>query len=179
MTTFVAFLRAINLAGRRKVPMADLRAVLADAGYGDVTTHLQTGNVVLQSNLRSAKTIARDLEAALGTAFDFDIDVMVRTAGETAKIVQGNPFVRRGVDPSTLAVGFLKARPAAAASRRLDGADFAPEEFALSRSELYLRYPNGLGRAKMSGAYLERALATPATLRNWSVVTKLAELSRG
>jgi uncharacterized protein (DUF1697 family) len=144
-----------------------------------VTTHLQSGNVVLESSVRSASALAGDLEDTLAAAFGFDIDVMVRSGREMVKLVKANPFLRRGIDPSTLAVGFLKAKPAAAAGRRLDGADFSPEEFALAGSEIYLRYPNGLGRAKMSPAFFERTLGTPATVRNWSVVTKLAELSRG
>ncbi|HEX6311382.1 MAG TPA: DUF1697 domain-containing protein [Acidimicrobiia bacterium] len=178
MTTFVAFLRAVNLAGRRRVPMADLRAVLADDGYGTVTTHLQTGNVVLEGRGR-AGALGERLEATLADAFGFDIDVMVRSATEMARIARANPFVQRGVDRSTLAVGFLRRRPAAAAARELDDAGFDPEEFALEGSELYLRYPNGLGRSKMSTAFFERKLATPVTVRTWGVVTKLVELSRG
>jgi uncharacterized protein (DUF1697 family) len=178
VTAFVAFLRAINLGPRRRVPMADLRAVLADAGYEGATTHLQSGNVLLQSSGTGAG-LAEGLEATLAKAFGFDIDVMVRTATELNKVAKANPFLKRGIDPSTLAVGFLRTRPPAALTRRLDGVDFGREQFALKGSDLYLRYPNGIGRSTMSTAYFERALETRSTVRNWSVVTKLVELGRG
>jgi uncharacterized protein (DUF1697 family) len=178
VAVYVALLRGINVGKSRRVAMADLRAALDEAGYGEVTTHLQSGNVVLSARERSADAAGRALEDVLRERMDLDIDVIVRTAAQLEQALGANPLHGRGVDTKTLHVGFLKSKPKAAAARALDGADFGRDEFALVGRELYLRYPDGQGRSKMSGAFFERALATPMTVRNWAVVTKLAELAR-
>jgi uncharacterized protein (DUF1697 family) len=177
VTTFVGFLRGINVGRHRRVAMADVRAALAEAGYDDVTTHLQSGNLVVASGARRPEAVERSIEEALQTALGLEVDVIVRTASGLAKVLRGNPLLGRGVDPQTLHVAFLKERPAATAARALAGADFGRDEFVLRGAEIYLRYPNGLGRSKMSTAFFERALHTPATVRNWRVVTTLVELA--
>ncbi len=179
MTTFIAFLRAINLGKNRRVPMAELRATVADAGYGEVTTHLQSGNVVFSSRTRRPDAVERAVEQLLQRDFGIEVDVMVRTAGDLAKIAKTNPLVQRGGDVTKLHVAFLKSRPSAAATRALAGYDVGRDQFALRGTELYLRYPDGVARSKMSTALFERTLGTPATVRTWKVVTKLVELSSG
>jgi uncharacterized protein (DUF1697 family) len=177
VTVFVGLLRGINVGRHRRVAMTDVRAALAEAGYDDVTTHLQSGNLIVASRARRPETVERSIEEALQTALDLEVGVMVRTASGLAKVARGNPLLRRGIDPRTLHVAFLKRRPTATAARALAGADFGREEFALRGAEIYLRYPNGLGRSKMTPAFFERTLHTPATVRNWRVVTTLLELA--
>jgi uncharacterized protein (DUF1697 family) len=179
MTTFVAFLRAINLGKVRRVPMADLRATLTEAGYSDVTTHLQSGNVVFASRARKPSAVADAVEALVQRDFGIDVDVMVRTGAELAKIADTNPLLRRRGGAANLYVAFLKSRPTAAATRALGGYDFGREEFALRGTELYLRYPDGVANSKMSTPLFERTLGTPGTVRTWKVVTRLVELSSG
>jgi uncharacterized protein (DUF1697 family) len=179
MTTFAAFLRAINLGSQRRVPMADLRAVLSDAGYTEVNTHLQSGNVVLSTRSRSSAAVERALEEHVTGAFGFEVAVMVRTNDQLAKVTENNPFLQRGGDAAGLHVAFLKQRPSAAAARAVAGLEFGRDEFVLRGAELYLRYPDGVARSKMSPPLFERTLGTPATVRTWKVVAKVAELSRG
>lgn len=174
----MALLRGVNVGKSRRVAMADLRAALDAAGYAGAATHLQTGNVVLAARERSADAVGRALEGVLRERLDLDVDVMVRTRAQLDKVLNGNPLLGRGVDTKALHIGFLKSKPPAAEARALGGADFGRDEFALSGRELYLRYPDGLGRSKMSGAFFERALTTPMTVRGWAVVTKLAQLAR-
>ena len=95
---FLALLRAINLGRVNRVPMGDLRAALADAGFTDVVTHLQSGNVVLGSTKRSPAAVATAVERLVETEFGVDTDVVVRTAGELAKIAGKHPLARRGKD---------------------------------------------------------------------------------
>jgi uncharacterized protein (DUF1697 family) len=177
VAVFVALLRGINVGKHRRVAMADVRAALAEAGYSDVKTHLQSGNVVLETRERRSEIVEQSIEKTLRTELNLAIDVIVRTARELAKITKSNPFLGRDTDPATLHVGFLKSRPTAAAARALAGADFGRDEFVLRAAELYLRYPDGYGRSKMTAAFFERTLRTPITVRNWRVVTKLAELA--
>jgi uncharacterized protein (DUF1697 family) len=179
VTTFVAFLRAINLGKQRRVPMAELRATLANAGYTEVSTYLQSGNAVFSSRARTPDAVERALEKAVTRDFGIAVDVVVRTAIDLAKIARSNPLLKGGGDAANLHVAFLKSRPPAAAARALAGHERGRDEFVLRGSELYLRYPDGVARSRMSTPVFERTLATPATVRTWKVVTKLAELSSG
>jgi len=157
--------------------MADLRSLLGDAGYADVRTHLQSGNVLLAGPRRQSRAVERSVEETLQKGLGIEIDVMVRTASELASVLDSNPFIARGEDPATLYVSFLKSKPAAKAASALEATAFDDDEFELKGRELYLRYPNGLGRSKMTSAFFERTLHVPGTVRRWPVVTKLAELA--
>jgi uncharacterized protein (DUF1697 family) len=174
---FVAFLRAINLGRVNRVPMAGLRDALTDAGFTDVTTHLQSGNVILGSAKRSPTAVATAVEDLVDAEFGVDTVVMVRTAGELTKIAAANPLARRGTDPAMLHVAFLKTRPNAAGKRALAGRTFGDDEFAIRGAEIYLRYPHGVARSTMNTALFEGALGTPGTVRTWKVVTRLRELA--
>ena len=104
VAVFVALLRGINVGKHRRVAMADLRAALAEAGYADVTTHLQSGNVILETRQRGPDAVARSIEKTLRTGLDLDIDVIVRRASDLAKVAKNNPFLGSGTDPATLHV---------------------------------------------------------------------------
>ena len=175
MAMFVALLRGINLGPRNRVPMAELRAALEEAGYEGPRTHLQTGNVILRTS-GSAKKVGESVGEVVQKEFGLDIPVIVRTAAQIEKVASENPFSK--ADAATLHVAFLESKPTAAAARKLSDLTFDPEEFELRGSELYLRYPAGLGRSKMSPSLFEKGLETSATVRTWKVVTKLAELAR-
>ena len=175
---FVALLRAINLGRVNRVPMAELRAALTNAGFGDVVTHLQSGNVVLRSAKRSPKAVADQIEEMVAAEFGVHAEVMVRTADQLAKIVRANPLARERIGPETLHVAFLKSRPVAAATRGLAGQTFGDDEFVIRGTEIYLRYPNGVAGSKMNTALFEGALGTPGTVRTWKVVTRLNDLAR-
>jgi len=174
---FVAFLRAINLGRVNRVPMAGLRTALTDAGYDDVTTHLQSGNVVLRSTKRSTTAVGRQIEDIVAGEFGVNADVMVRTAAELTKIVRTNPLVRDGTKSATLHVAFLKQRPTSTATRALAGRTFGDDEFVVRGTEIYLRYPNGVAGSNMNTALFEGALGTPGTVRTWRVVTRLNDLA--
>jgi uncharacterized protein (DUF1697 family) len=176
---FVAFLRAINLGRVNRVPMGNLRVALTDAGFTDVATHLQSGNVVLGSTKRSPSAVATAVQQLVSAEFAVDIDVMVRTAGDLAKIAAKHPLAPRRADSGALHVAFLKARPGAAARRDFSGRTFGDDEFVIQDTEVYLRYPNGVAASKMNTALFEGGLGTPATVRTWKVVTRLNELATG
>ena len=156
----VAFLRAINLGRVNRVPMRDLR-------------------VVLTSTKRTPTAVATAVEKLVRTEFGVDTDVIVRTAGELAKIARTNPLARRGVGIGELHVAFLRSRPSAAAKRALAGRTFGDDEFVIRGADVYLRYPHGVAGSKMSPPVFEGALGTRATVRTWKVVTRVDELAAG
>jgi uncharacterized protein (DUF1697 family) len=175
MPTYVALLRAINLGSRNKVSMAELRTLLAEVGADEVTTYVQSGNVVFTSAVRSAAKLERTIERQIERDLGLTVTVLVRRDAEVAALVAGNPFD----DPTTVHVTFLAEKPSAARVRSLDPARSPGDEFRVAGREVYLHCPNGYGRSKFSNAYFEKKLGVAATTRNWRTVTKLAELASG
>jgi uncharacterized protein (DUF1697 family) len=174
-TALVALLRGVNVGGRAKLPMADLRAIVAGCGYGEVRTYIQSGNVVFTAAGRPKDTVvAQTLADALAAATPLQPEVVVRTGPQLAAVVDANPFVRRGEDPAHLHVTF-GAGTAKAKVGIADLAGYAPEEAAAVGREVYLFLPGGLGRSRLAADLARRAGAT-GTTRNWRTVTRLAAM---
>jgi uncharacterized protein (DUF1697 family) len=176
MARQIAFLRAINLANKRRVSMAELRELLGDLGYREVRTHLQSGNVVLTSSA-SAKRLESELERHLAAELGLDVQVLVRTRNELADVIRRNPLGKVADNPSRYMVSFLSAKPDPKAVRELAKIDVAPEQFVVSGREIFAWYPNGFQRAKLGKVLSEKRLGVTATARNWNTVTKLLDLA--
>jgi uncharacterized protein (DUF1697 family) len=170
---WVALLRAVNLGARNKVPMAELRALLEDAGYGDVKTYIASGNVLLDGP-RSRASVARELERVVAANFGVDTTAIVRKPAELAALVNGHPF---GRDTSRSHVVFLANRPTAKAAQRLAEEDHSPDRGVVAGANVYVQYGAGVQNARLSAARLERLLGVAATHRNWRTVAALAELA--
>jgi uncharacterized protein (DUF1697 family) len=154
------------------VSMPQLRTLMESLGHTDVTTYIQSGNVIFTSE---KAVTPKSLEAAIAGTFQLEIAVMLRTPAQLDGVLKANPFAR--ADPSTVHVGFLTAKPPASAVAKLDTERFLPERFAIKGTELFLLLPNGMGRTKLPG-YLDRQLKIPMTVRTWKTATKLADLAR-
>ena len=172
MARLVALLRGINLGSRRRIAMADLRALIEALGYEDVRTLLQSGNVVFTGAPAGAREA---LEAAIADRFGFQVDVVLRTMQELAAIVAADPFGAEASNPTRYFVVFLSERPAAAALRALGEQDFTPERLSAGGRELYAWCPEGMQGSRLMRALGKPGLAETATFRNWSTVTKLLE----
>jgi uncharacterized protein (DUF1697 family) len=168
MSVLVALIRGINVGSAKRVKMADLRAALESAGYEDVRTHLQSGNVVLRTGDSAAK-----VEKAVAAATGLNVDVIVRTGAHIRKVVAENPFPQV-VDGKTLHVAFLAGKPEAI---DLDPARFAPEAWAVKGHEVYIWLPDGMRDSKLMKALSEKRYGVAATLRNWNTVTALADMA--
>jgi uncharacterized protein (DUF1697 family) len=173
----VALLRGINVGGHQRIRMGDLRVLIEGLGHESVETYLQSGNVVFRSRRKSTTSLAEGLEQAIADELGLTVKVLVRRGDEIAAVVAGTPFGDRNADSKQLHVAFLSAAPGAAAAKRIDAAQFAPDELAVVGREVYLHYPNGYGRTKLTNAVLERRLGVAATTRNWRTVTALADLA--
>jgi uncharacterized protein (DUF1697 family) len=179
MIRYACMLRAVNVSGARKLKMTELRDLCVALGFSDVTTYLQSGNVVLATNEPQAR-IGPTLSAAIGREFGYgDVTVLAWTAAELRALIAANPFVARGCAPAKLHVTFLAAGPAPAALSRLDAARYLPDELAAGKRAVYVHCPNGYGRTKLNNSFFERTLGFPATTRNWNTTTRLFELARG
>lgn len=172
MTRHVALLRGINVGGRGIVSMAALRELFESLGHVEVTTLIQSGNVVFTS---PEPVEPGSLDAAIRERFAVNCTVVVVDQDELDRVVSDNPFT--GHEPTTVHVGFMAEPPSRSAVAALHTADLAPEQHVAHGRQIYLHLPNGMGRAR-SPSYLERRLRMPITFRNWSTVTKLAGLAR-
>jgi uncharacterized protein (DUF1697 family) len=180
VTVQIALLRAINVGGRAKVAMSDLRDVMTALGFAGVRTLLQSGNVVFGAARQSGRALEDALEAAVARTLGFHVDIVVRSAAQWRAIVDSNPFPEEAArDPGHLVLMALKDRPAKRSLDELRAAHRGPEVVRADGSQLYLYYPDGIGRSKLTNALIEKHLACRATGRNWNTVLKLAELARG
>jgi uncharacterized protein (DUF1697 family) len=179
MATFVALLRSINVGGRNKVPMADLRVLVSSLGFGDVATYLQSGNLVFTGS-GSVAGVAQKIEDALDAELGVAVPVIVRTAPQLNKLIGGNPYVDQADEPTTVHVSFLADVPSPQKVRELDelSGQFGDDRFEVIGSHVYLHCPGGYGETKLHNSFLERRLATTGTTRNWRTVTALGEMVR-
>jgi uncharacterized protein (DUF1697 family) len=171
MTVHIALLRGINVGGRNRLAMPVLRTLATDLGYTDVSTYIQSGNIVLSSRQSSA-TVAAKLESAIASETGLAVPVIVRTAVEWSEMMAANPFPID--DGRKLHVIFLPSPPGDAYDH-IDAADHAPEDLAVAGRHVFLWLPNGIGRSKLAAAV--GRTGQPGTARNWNTVVKLAELS--
>jgi len=176
LTTYLALLRGINLGGVNKVPMKELRTLFEELGYEDVQTYLQSGNVVFEAKSSTSKRLAAEIEGAITEAFKPAVSVIVRTHRELERVATGKPFPTEGVKPSSLHVMFLAEPASAKAIKTLDPDRSPPDEFEVKGREVYLLFPNGSGRSKLTLDYFEKKLGTRGTGRNWNTVVKVLEL---
>ena len=177
--TQVALLRGINLGSTRRVAMPRLREVLSGAGFGDVRTYLQSGNVVLRSDL-SADQLSVTTGKLIAGEFGFEVDVIVRTRAELAKIVELNPLGSVATDPKRYQVSFLAAEPDPDRVAKLEQAAAASERVVVLGREIYAWHPEGVARSRLwSRLAAKDRLGVAATARNWTTVIALLEMAGG
>ena len=176
---YVALLRGINVGGRNKLLMRELAAMFEDAGCEDVRTYIQSGNVVFRADSTLADRLSARVTDAIAASLGYRIPVITRTAADVARVVEGNPFLAAGADPTKLHVGFLAETPDPASVARLDPNRSPPDAFEVRGDEVYLHFPAGVARSKLDNAYFDRTLNTVCTIRNWRTVCKLHEMASG
>jgi uncharacterized protein (DUF1697 family) len=174
---YVALLRAVNVGGTGKLPMATLAKLVEAVGGKNVSTYIASGNVLFDAR-GSAASFGKKIEDALRTKLKLDTDVIVRTADELEPCVKDHAFKDRGADGSRLHVVFLSAAPAESAVRELDPSRSPGDELEVRGREIHWHTPNGAGQSRLSMAYFERVLGVAGTTRNHNTVSKLYALLR-
>lgn len=176
MPVYIALLRAVNV-GKRQMRMQDLRDLLQAQGFDAVQTLLQSGNAAFKTGQTDAIALSRQLEAAIEARFGYFSDVILRTTDEIRAVIANNPFADRELDASKLLVMYLASRPDAAAIQSLMDAHTGPEELYVVGHELYIYFPDGMGRSKLSTAFTEKKISAIGTGRNWKTTLRLLELA--
>jgi uncharacterized protein (DUF1697 family) len=156
--------------------MPALRSALVDAGYEDVRTYVQSGNVVLATSEKPA-ALERSLERLITEAFSLEIPVVVRTRAQLAKVVEKNPLGAVAADPKRYQVAFLRSKLTREAVDALQAAAIDPERVVIDGLELYSWHDAGVARSKLWAAIASKKLGVDATARNWTTVTTLLEMT--
>jgi uncharacterized protein (DUF1697 family) len=175
MPRHVVLLRGINLVKHNRIAMGELRAALDAAGFRDVRTYLQSGNVVV-SSAGKPERVARDVNAVIKTRFGFDITVLVRSHDELAAVVQRNPLAKIATDPRRYLVTFLSGELPPGLAHDLSRVS-QQEPFAIIGREVYSWHPDGVGRSPLWERLAAKSLGVAATSRNWSTVSTLLTMA--
>jgi uncharacterized protein (DUF1697 family) len=185
MASHVALLRGINLAGRNKVPMADLREVVASLGHTGVTTYIQSGNVLFSTEDADTAKLASELESAIADRFGISSAVVVLTRDELAEVLKGNPYADEP-EPRFVHVVFLSAEPPQdlldriAAAQSAAQAKGSPDSVTVAGRALFLHTPGGYGTSELGKLLASvKSKGVTITARNWATACKLLALCDG
>jgi len=178
MTVFISMLRAVNVGGTSVIKMVPLRAAYEALGFKDVRSLLQSGNVLFRSGVKDPRPLARRIKQEIERRFGLQIEVVIRTLPELESIFERSPVLSPRADLAKLLVLFLTGVPDAQGQAGLVKGHKGPEMLEVRGPEVYLYYPDGVGRSKLTTAVLERHLGTMGTARNWNTLTKLLEAAR-
>ena len=177
MPTYVAFLRGINVGGKNKVPMAELRDLMSQLGFKNPRTLLQSGNAVFESDETSISKLEKALEGGIKERFGISVDLMVRTGAHLKETADSNPFPSEAAhSPHHLLVLFMKEPVAAGGVDALQAAIKGPELVRRGGSEVYMFFPDDIGHSKVTSKIMDKHLGASSTGRNWNTVLKLLEM---
>ena len=180
MTCWIALLRGINVGRTNRLPMADLRSTIEALGCRDVATYIQSGNVVFEAfDELDEPTLASLIGRSVGDRHGLDVPIVLRTAAEIARIASAHPDATSGIDPKLLHVMFLDHSPLSDVREAIDPARYEPDGWTVDGRHIYVRYPNGSARSKLTIDVFEKAFGVTATARNLNTVRQLAEIAGG
>ncbi len=175
---YIVLLRGINVGGKNKLKMADLRAMLEAMNFADVQTYIQSGNIIFECAETPNSTLEERIKTQIMETFGYDIPVLALTMDELQNIFSNNPFLtKRNEDITKLHVTILKQTPDNERVDSIKDIKHKADEFEIKNKLIYLFCPDGYGRIKFTNNFFESKLKVQATTRNWKTITKLVELS--
>lgn len=174
MQVIICMLRGVNVGGRNMVKMEELRDLCTELKFRNPQTYVQSGNVIFATAEKNLETIRKKIDAAFERSFGFQPQIILRTTEELRDVIRRNPFAKRkGIEPDKLLVNFLARDPGEDVRGKVRAFKSEVEEIKIDGREMFIYFPNGMGRPKFSWAVLDKILQTPATGRNWNSVTKM------
>jgi uncharacterized protein (DUF1697 family) len=178
MTIQIALLRGVNVGGHNAVAMSDLRELLTELGFVDARAILQSGNLIFRCEARTGVDLESLLETEAEKRLGLRADFLIRSAGEWREVVARNPFRKEAErDPGHLVVMFLKSAASEKDVKAVHAAIAGSEMIRGDGGHLYIVYPDGIGRSRLTNALLEKKLGIRGTARNWNTVLKIAALA--
>jgi uncharacterized protein (DUF1697 family) len=178
MRVVVSLLRAVNVGGHAVIKMADLKSLYESLKFRDVHTYVQSGNVVFRTDTADLKTIGTKIQTAIEKRFKVRPGVLLRTTKDLRHIVAANPFAKRSdVLPAKLLVYFLNEELSRDSATELKKLPPNAEELIPAKRELYIFFPDGMGKSKLPWRAVEKLCIKLGTGRNWNTVTKLLAMA--
>ena len=179
MTKKIALLRGINVGGKRKILMADLRSMFEEMGFSNIKTYIQSGNVVFHAKADiNHLELSQKIERAIAEHFGFEVPVIVRTAKELEKSINQNPFYKSNIAINHLYVTFLSEEPTKENKEQIVSFNCEPDKFVIEDKDVFIYYEGKSHKSKLTNNFFEKKLKVNATTRNWKTVLKLLELSK-
>ena len=175
MQTCVALLRGINVGGKNRLPMKELRELLTHAGLNNVQTYIQSGNVIFQTDKTDLVVLTLKVQEVISENFGFKPAVFLLWANNFLTGIENNPYPEAEEEPKTLHLFFLSAPPTQADIKKLNELKKETERFTLKDNVFYLHAPEGIGRSILASR-AESALGVPVTARNWRTCQKIKAL---
>lgn len=175
MQTYISLLRGINVSGQKKIKMEDLKKLYESLGFKEVITYIQSGNVIFSDEESDREKLVKKIESGIQKKYGFEVTVFVYIPDNFKKVIENQPFPKDDIKP--LMVTFLDQIPNKENLSKLEVIDVNYEQYQLKGKVMYLYFPNGYGRAKMSNNFLENKLKVRATTRNWRTVNKLWDMT--
>jgi uncharacterized protein (DUF1697 family) len=171
---FVAFLRGINVGGII-LKMEEVKAIFTGLGFKNITTYIQSGNIVFDSGETDKALLERKIHESIKAKSDLDIGVFVKTGEQIQGIIANCPFDKT-TDEKRIYVTMLSSVPSGGKNTVIKTITSAEEKFFLKKDVIYSYYGNGYGKSKYTNNYFEKALGVSATTRNWSTINKLSDI---
>jgi uncharacterized protein (DUF1697 family) len=178
MSVYISLLRGINVSGQKKIQMRELKSLYESLGFENVSTYIQSGNVVFSSNENDESKLANLISAKIRKVFSYEVSVIIRSKEYWKNLIAKNPFLKKdNTDIKKMHVTILSHQPEEINTDIFDKVKFDSEEYVIKEKEIYLYFPEGYGRTKLSNNYIEKKLKIAATTRNWNTVNKLMDIA--
>ncbi|MBI3510316.1 MAG: DUF1697 domain-containing protein [Bacteroidetes bacterium] len=175
MTKYIAFLRAVNVGGR-VVKMEELKKIFALPGLKNISTYIQSGNVIFETNETDVTKLKKKTETALKKNLSYEVLVFLKTIPEIKKIIGENPFTKK-MEGMHLYVSMLSGIPSKENISLLDAYRAKEECFEIKGTTAYLLFPpKTYGQTKLSNSTIEKKLKVQSTTRNWNTMNKIIAL---
>ena len=176
MQTYISLLRGINVSGQKLIRMTDLTDLYKSLNFSNITTYIQSGNVVFQTDKKVNTTkLAKIIEDKITQQYDFKVPVIVRTLEELEKTISLNPFKNEAIEH--LYITFLSKAPNSIHIEKVQTLNFLPDKFKLIDKKIYLNV-SSYGKTKLTNQFFESKLMVTASTRNWKTLLKLVEIGK-
>lgn len=177
MKTHLALLRGINVSGHNMIKMEVLKTLLEKAGFQNVQTYIQSGNVFVDSDEAHGASVGFKIKQEIFKELGLEVPVVVISKEDLEACLKNNPYLKeKDCDTKKLYVAFISKELSNGALNDLKISQFKPDEAAIDQSRIYIKYAVGAGKTRLDQKYIEKKLNVVATIRNWNTVTTLLEM---
>lgn len=177
MAVFLSILRGINVSGQKMIKMPDLKALYEELGFKNVSTYIQSGNVIFEN--KEDKELFKKIEKKIFEKYNFLVPVIIRSMEEMETTINGNLFLKeKKIELDKLHVTYLEEEPLPENLEKITNVQFEPDRFYISGKDIYIYCPDGYGKTKLNNTFFENKLKVKATTRNWKTTNEILRIMK-